>query len=138
MLFRSSFLLTTFLLSIPKRSNFAMGEISNSTGLSGIHSVAYVTTPSEDVAKKLAHGLVTEKLAACVNIVPKVTSVYFWEGKVNEDNEAMMIIKTRTSKVDELTDYVRKNHPYSVCEVISMKIDNGNEPYLKWISENVP
>lgn len=121
-----------------------MGEmcgIPNSTitsQYSGVHSVAYVTTPSEEVAKKLAHGLISEKLAACVNIVPKVTSVYFWEGKVNEDSEAMMIIKTRTSKIDQLTEYVKKNHPYTVCEVISMKIENGNEPYLKWISENVP
>lgn len=120
-----------------------MGEICatrNSTlssQHSGVHSVAYVTTPSEDVAKKLAHGLISQKLAACVNIVPKVTSVYFWEGKVNEDSEAMMIIKTKTNRVDELTEFVRKNHPYTVCEVISMKIENGNEPYLKWINGNV-
>ncbi|KAL3270790.1 hypothetical protein HHI36_021314 [Cryptolaemus montrouzieri] len=146
MIFKSSFLISTFFLSFSRRISVSvMGDLTSpfknttdSSDYRGIHSIAYVTTPSEEVAKTLAHGLVTEKLAACVNVVPKITSIYFWEGKVNEDNEAMMIIKTRTSKIKELTEYVKKNHPYTVCEVISTKIEDGNEAYLKWISENVP
>lgn len=104
----------------------------------GTHSVAYVTTPSEEVAKKIAHGLVSKKLAACINIIPKVTSVYEWEGKINEDSEALMMIKTRSCRIDELTLFVKENHPYSVCEVISLPIENGNDPYLKWIGDTVP
>lgn len=105
---------------------------------SGTHSVAYVTVPSNEVAKTLAHGLVKNKLAACVNIIPQVTSVYEWKGEINEDSELLLMIKTRTSLVDNLTNFVRKNHPYEVCEVITLPIENGNEPYLNWISEVLP
>lgn len=90
------------------------------------------------MAKKLAHGIISNKLAACVNIIPKITSIYEWEGKINEDNEVLLMIKTKTSRVDELAKYVRENHPYSVAEVISTPIENGNPLYLKWIAETVP
>lgn len=62
------------------------------------------------------------KIAACVNIIPGITSVYTWEGKVEEDSEVLLMIKTRTSRVTDLTEYVRKQHPYEVPEVISMKV----------------
>ncbi|PSN44404.1 Protein CutA [Blattella germanica] len=104
----------------------------------GTHSVAYVTAPNEEVAKKLAHGIVTNKLAACVNIIPKITSVYEWKGEINEDAEVLMMIKTRSSRIDELSQYMRSNHPYEVAEVIALPIENGNPPYLDWLSEVVP
>uniref|UniRef100_A0A0P4W641 CutA1 divalent ion tolerance protein n=2 Tax=Scylla TaxID=6760 RepID=A0A0P4W641_SCYOL len=104
----------------------------------GTHSMAFVTAPSQEVAKKIAGGLVKNKLAACVNIIPNVVSVYEWKEEINEDPEVIMMIKTRTSRLEELTKYVRENHPYDVCEVISSKIDQGNPPYLDWISEIVP
>ncbi|XP_076679928.1 cutA divalent cation tolerance homolog [Andrena cerasifolii] len=110
----------------------------NMSSLAGLHSVAYVTVPTQEVAKKLAHGLVKNKLAACVNIVPGITSVYEWKNEINEDSELLMMIKTRTDTVDALTKYVKENHPYEVCEVISLPIQNGNEKYLHWISEVVP
>lgn len=91
-----------------------------------------------EVAKKLAHGIISNKLAACVNIIPSVTSVYEWEGKIQEDNELLLMMKTQTGKVDDLSKFVRENHPYSVAEVISTPIENGNLPYLKWIHDTVP
>lgn len=101
-------------------------------------STCFVTAPDEAVAKKLAHGIVTQKLAACVNIIPKITSIYEWEGKINEDAEVLMMIKTKTSRVDDLSKYVREQHPYSIAEVIATPIENGNAPYLKWIHDSVP
>lgn len=100
----------------------------------GTHSAAFVTAPDETVAKSLARGLVTNKLAACVNIVPKIVSIYEWEGSVNEDSEVLLMIKTTTTKVDEISKYIRENHPYQVAEVISFPIENGNPPYLEWIT----
>lgn len=110
----------------------------NMSSLAGVHSVAYVTVPDDAVAKRLARGLVENKLAACVNIIPQLTSIYEWEGKIQEEPELLLMIKTRTEKVDALTKYVKKNHPYTICEVISLPIQNGNSDYLKWISEVVP
>lgn len=103
----------------------------------GSASICYVTTPDENVAKKLAQGIISNKLAACVNIIPRITSIYEWEGKVNEDSEVMMMIKTTTARVDDLAKFVKENHPYSVAEVISTPIENGNPLYLKWIGEMV-
>lgn len=110
----------------------------NMSSLAGAYSVAYVTVPNDTVAKKIARGLVENKLAACVNIIPQLTSIYEWEGKIQEDPELLLMIKTRTEKIDALTKYVKDNHPYTICEVISLPIQNGNEDYLKWISEVVP
>lgn len=97
-----------------------------------------MTVPNDEVAKKLAHGIVSNKLAACVNIIPPITSVYEWEGKINEDSELLLMIKTRSGRVEDLVKFVRENHPYSVAEVISTPIEKGNLPYLKWIHDTVP
>lgn len=101
-------------------------------------SMAFVTAPNTDKAKEIAGGLVSNKLAACVNIVPGVTSVYEWEGKIENDSEVLMMIKTRTSRIEELTEFVKKNHPYDVCEVITTSIEGGNKEYIDWIGKVVP
>ncbi|XP_051899529.1 protein CutA homolog [Pristis pectinata] len=106
--------------------------------VSGTHSTAFVTCPNMEVAKTIARGAVEKKLAACVNVVPQITSIYEWKGNIEEDNEVLLMIKTRTTKVSDLAAYVRYVHPYEVAEVISLPIDQGNPPYLKWLGEVVP
>ena len=96
--------------------------------------VVYVTTPNGNKAKQLAKLLVQSKLAACVNIVPQVQSVYKWKGKVVTDKEDLLIIKTRKSHLKRLTQYIIKNHPYDLPEVISLPIEAGSKPYLKWLN----
>ncbi|CAI2177852.1 11525_t:CDS:2 [Funneliformis geosporum] len=99
--------------------------------------VVFVTCPDEAVAKRLSRGLVEGKLAACVNVIHGITSLYWWDGKIEETTEQMLVIKTEEKHVRELTDYVNKKHGYEVPEVISIKIDKGSTRYLDWIKDSV-
>ncbi|KAH1057644.1 hypothetical protein J1N35_035709 [Gossypium stocksii] len=98
--------------------------------------VVYVTVPSREAGRKLAGSIVKEKLAACVNIVPGLESVYLWEGKINSDPEEMLIIKTRQSLLEALTEHVKANHEYDVPEVIALPITGGSPEYLEWLKNS--
>ncbi|CAN6296225.1 unnamed protein product [Urochloa humidicola] len=98
--------------------------------------VVYVTVPNREAGKKLSESIISEKLAACVNIVPGIESVYWWEGKVQSDAEELLIIKTRESLLDALTEHVKANHEYDVPEVIALPITGGNSKYLEWIKNS--
>eukprot|EP00941_MAST-03F_sp_MAST-3F-sp1_P004007 g4007.t1 len=97
---------------------------------------AFVTVPSKKVGLDLAHSLVKKKLAACVNIKSQVTSVYEWKGNVEEDEEFLLMIKTRKSLLKNLTAQVIKEHPYDVPEVIAMDITGGSQDYMDFVLEN--
>jgi periplasmic divalent cation tolerance protein len=101
------------------------------------YSIAFVTVPNEAVGEKIAGGLVSAKLAACVNIIPGVKSIYEWDGKVQKGLEAILKIKTRTSRIQELTEFVKANNPYDVCQVITTAIEGGNPQYLEWVGNIV-
>ncbi|XP_064815491.1 protein CutA homolog [Oncorhynchus masou masou] len=131
-------LLSVLTLTLLRTVGLRAFSMASETYMSGTHSAAFVTCPNEQVAKDLARGIVEKKLAACVNIVPQITSVYEWQGKIQEDGEVLLMIKTRSSKVASLAEYVRSNHPYEVAEVISLPIEQGNPPYLKWLGDTVP
>jgi periplasmic divalent cation tolerance protein len=96
-------------------------------------SVLYVTVPDSQVADELGTKLVEESLAACVNIIPGITSIYKWEGKMTKDSELLLMIKTKTSLVEPLTNFVRANHPYDNPEVISVPVTGGSEAYMNWV-----
>nr|CEL69055.1 TPA: Divalent-cation tolerance protein CutA [Neospora caninum Liverpool] len=98
--------------------------------------VAYVTCKDKSQAEEVASNLVASRLAACVNIVPGITSIYEWEGKVEKDEEVLLIIKTRKELASELVAAVRKLHSYDVPEVIFLDVVGGNEPYLDWVKRN--
>ena len=99
--------------------------------------IAFVTTPTVEEAKRIAETLVERKLAACVNVIPQVDSYYWWNGKIESDQEAKLVIKTKSELMEELIESVRKLHSYEICEVTSVPIVGGNADYLKWIDENV-
>lgn len=96
--------------------------------------VVFVSIPTDE-ADNIAKKLVEKRLAACVNIVPKIKSFYWWEDKVMSDDESLLIIKTAQLKVEQLTDFVRNNHPYEVPEVIAFKLSEGLPDYINWIME---
>ena len=101
------------------------------------HVIVFITTRSVEEAKQIAEVLVGQQLAACVNIVPEILSIYYWQGKVEKDTEAKMIIKTKSSLLNQLTQTVKNMHSYDVCEVTVVPIISGNSDYLKWIDESV-
>lgn len=94
------------------------------------------TTANADDAKKIAYGLIENKLAACTNIVSGVTSIYLWQDKVCEDTECLVLIKTQRNLFDKVKDFIVKNHPYTLPEVIMLPIENGLDGYLSWVKEN--
>lgn len=96
-----------------------------------------VTAPNEDEARRIANALVEERLAACVNIVAAIESVYRWEGQVTTDRETLLIIKTTDERYEELEQRVKELHSYSTPEVIAFKIDRGSSEYLSWLRDSV-
>ncbi len=97
-----------------------------------MYSVVLTTTPSREVALELARDLVEGRAAACVNVLP-VSSVYRWEGDVQEDEEHLLVIKTRRTLVDDIMDKLRESHPYDVPELIALEVLDGSPDYLRWI-----
>lgn len=97
--------------------------------------VVFVTVPNEDEAVKIAKTLVEEKLAGCVNILKDVRSIYSWQGKIEDDSELLMVIKTKTTLFKELEKRVKELHSYTVPEIIGIEINEGFKGYLDWLSE---
>ncbi len=91
-----------------------------------------LSTGPADAAPDIAKQIVTERLAACCNIVPKVESYYWWEGQVTHDAESLLIFKTPTERVPELTRRLQEVHPYSVPEILALEVASGLEAYLSW------
>lgn len=99
-------------------------------------ALIYVTAPSKQEANTIAAALLEHKLAACVNILEGVSSVYTWEGKTNSDIETLLIIKSRASLLKRIETKVKELHSYKVPEVIGTPILGGSEDYLKWVMDN--
>ncbi len=97
--------------------------------------VVLVTAPSREEGARLARALVEERLAACVNLVPSISSTYWWEGKIEETTETLLVAKTRQEHLDRLVARVRAMHTYTVPEVIALPIIGGNAAYLRWMAE---
>jgi periplasmic divalent cation tolerance protein len=96
--------------------------------------VVLVTTPTPERAAEIARALVEERLAACGNVVPAIRSIYRWEGKVQDEQEALLVLKTTRARFEALRARVVALHPYQVPEVIALGVEAGHAPYLAWIA----
>lgn len=99
------------------------------------HIVVLITAGSADEAKQLSLGLVEERLAFCVNTLAGIRSTYFWDGKMCEDEEVQLVVKSRADRFDALAAWVRENHSYDVPEVIALPIAQASADYLKCIDD---
>jgi len=95
----------------------------------------YITAGTREEAQRIGRALVEERLAACVNILPGMNSIYRWEGAVQDDEETVLIAKTRAALVPRLTERVRALHSYAVPCVVALAIEGGNPDFLRWIED---
>lgn len=102
-----------------------------------MYQLVLTTCPDETVAKDIAKHLVTEKLAACVNIIANITSVYTWQEQLQCDSEVQLVIKTEASSFIKLNERINQLHPYDVVEVVALNIQQGDKQYLNWISNSL-
>jgi len=105
-------------------------------GVSG-RVIALSTVGSAEDAERLARTLVERRLAACVNVVPGVVSHYRWKGELCRDEERLLVIKTRSERLDALRAALVELHPYELPELVAIEIGDGLEPYLSWIDDSV-
>ncbi len=95
--------------------------------------VVLVTTPSREEADKITSLLLEKRKAACINIVPRVSSAYWWQGKIDTAEESLLIIKTREELLPDLISLVKQAHSYTVPEIIALPVSDGNPDYLSWV-----
>ena len=101
-------------------------------------AIVYVTASSEEEGEKIAQHVIGKKLAACVNVVPKVISHFEWDGKMQKEEEVLLMIKAPKRLIEQLTKAVQQVHSYDVPEVVAMNVEGGSKDYMNWVGEMCP
>jgi periplasmic divalent cation tolerance protein len=99
--------------------------------------IIFCTAGSTEEAQKIAERLVSAHLVACVNIVPAIRSIYWWNQSIQEDTEVLMMMKTEREKFADVEGMIRSLHSYEVPEIISVPLENGSQGYLKWLESSL-
>ena len=97
--------------------------------------VIYVTCPTLEEAEKIGEFMVSSRYAACVNIIPKIKSIYWWEGELQREEEVLLVFKTVAELLPVFEENIKKHHTYSVPEITAVNIDLGSEEYLSWLKK---
>ncbi|MGB7968837.1 MAG: divalent-cation tolerance protein CutA [Methanobacterium sp.] len=98
-----------------------------------MYSIVYITTSGNLESKEIAKRLLENKLACCVNIIPSVESMYLWKGKIEEESESIMVVKTKTTLVKEVIKMVEHVHSYETPCILEITVNDGSNNYLKWM-----
>ena len=99
--------------------------------------VVFITTADAEEAQRIADALLNERKAACINVVPRVSSRFWWQGKLDSAEECLLIVKTTASVLDDVVRLVKQHHSYDVPEIIALPIVGGSEEYLEWLGKEV-
>ena len=99
--------------------------------------LAFSTFPDLETARRIARDLVTEKFAACANIIPAIESIYRWQGEVEEGNETLVLFKTTAARLEQLEQLILARHPYETPEIVALPLAEGTQAYLGWIDQSV-
>ncbi|MEN6592001.1 MAG: divalent-cation tolerance protein CutA [Methanobacterium sp.] len=102
-----------------------------------MYSLIYITTSESSESKKIAKILLEERLVACTNIIPQINSLYLWKGEIEEDNESVLIAKTKKDKVDQVIKRVEEVHSYETPCILELEVKKGSEGYLQWMEDEL-
>ena len=97
------------------------------------YQIILCTSPDKESAEKIARQLINDKIAACVNILPGLTSIFPWQGKIETEQEHLLLIKTRKDRYQFVEKSIQTNHPYEIPEIIAIPVENGLAEYMQWI-----
>jgi periplasmic divalent cation tolerance protein len=98
--------------------------------------IVYITVPT-DKSEKMARALVENRLCACVNVIGLVKSFYYWKDELKSEPESLLIVKTTQTKIDDMIKFVRKNHPYEVPEILTLRVAEGFPDYVDWVIQEM-
>ncbi len=102
-----------------------------------MYSIVYITTSGALESKEIAKKLLEEKISACINIIPTVDSIYLWKGKIEQDSESIMIVKTKSELVEEVIKRVEEIHSYEIPCVLEITVNKGSKNYLEWMESEL-
>ena len=102
-----------------------------------MYALAYITTSGEEESKKIGRIIVEERLAGCVNIIPTIKSLYWWKGEIENDNESILIVKTKVSNIENIIKRVKEIHSYENPAILAIPIINGSKEYLDYLDAEI-
>ncbi|KAI4897619.1 hypothetical protein NFI96_030291 [Prochilodus magdalenae] len=132
--------LTIMLYPVLKMLGLQLCAALSGSYVAGHHSILLINCPTEQTAKDIGSVLhiMEKRMAACLNILPRTSTMYYWKGEIRDTSEILLLVRTRTSLIQALTEFVIAMHPYEIPEIISFPIEDGSLSYLRWMDVAVP